>query len=86
MVNPGAIATTSLVPGATIEERWQFILDGLSRFAGRELAIDEEIYASASADQLTATRRIADCSQSFGRSAGPGGGGRPLHAAVFAAT
>lgn len=45
MVNPGAIATTSLVPGA---QRWRFIVDGLSRFAGRELSLDEEIYASAS--------------------------------------
>ena len=30
MVNPGAIATTSLVPGATADARWQFIHDGLS--------------------------------------------------------
>jgi len=37
MVNPGAIMTTSLVPGATVEDRWRFIVDGLSRFAGRPL-------------------------------------------------
>jgi glutaminase len=49
MVNPGAIATASLVPGATAEERWAFVLDGLSRFAGRPLSLDEEVYASASA-------------------------------------
>ena len=49
MVNPGAIATTSLVPGATGAEKWTFILEGLSRFAGRQLALDEEVYASASA-------------------------------------
>jgi glutaminase len=49
MVNPGAIATTSLVPGATSGGRWRFIADGLGRFAGRELGIDEEMYASASA-------------------------------------
>jgi glutaminase len=42
LVNPGAIATTSLAPG------WSFVLDGLSRFAGRPLALDDEIYASAS--------------------------------------
>ena len=47
MVNAGAIATTSLVPGATAPERWQFIHEGLSRFAGRTLALDEEVYASA---------------------------------------
>ena len=38
MVNAGAIATTSLVPGLSAEDQWQFIHDGLSRFAGRKLA------------------------------------------------
>ena len=49
MVNPGAIATTSLAPGATTDDKWEFIREGLSRFAGRSLSLDEEIYASASA-------------------------------------
>jgi glutaminase len=49
MVNSGAIATTSLVPGATADEKWQAVLSGLSRFAGRELTVDEEVYVSASA-------------------------------------
>jgi len=49
MVNPGALATTSLVPGDTHEARWRFLLDGLSRFAGRTLDLNEEVYASASA-------------------------------------
>ena len=49
LVNAGAIATTSLVPGATAEAKWRFIHDGLSRFAGRELTFDEEIYASEAA-------------------------------------
>jgi glutaminase len=48
MVNAGAIATTSLVPGATPEAKWHFICEGLSRFAGRELSLGEEVYASAS--------------------------------------
>lgn len=48
MVNPGAMATTSLVPGATIDAKWHFILDGLSRFAGRPLRLDDEVYGSAS--------------------------------------
>jgi glutaminase len=47
MVNPGAIAVTSLVPGANAEEKWSFIHEGLSRFAGRTLAVDDEVYASA---------------------------------------
>jgi glutaminase len=48
MVNPGAIAVTSLVPGADAEEKWRFIHEGLSGFAGRELALDDEVYRSAS--------------------------------------
>jgi len=49
MVNAGAIATTSLVPGASVDAKWRAIRDGLSRFAGRELDVDEDIYACASA-------------------------------------
>ena len=48
MVNPGAIAVTSLVPGASAEERWRFVQEGLSGFAGRELVLDDEVYRSAS--------------------------------------
>jgi glutaminase len=48
MVNSGAIATTSLAPGTGHEARWRFIQEGLSRFAGRELTIDAEVYASSS--------------------------------------
>lgn len=48
MVNSGAIATTSLTPGANADEMWRFLHEGLSRFAGRTLQINEEIYASAS--------------------------------------
>lgn len=47
MVNSGAIATTSLVPGANHEEKWRFLHEGLSRFAGRELTLNEEVHASA---------------------------------------
>lgn len=49
MVNPGAIATTSLVPGNSLESKWQFIYQGLASFAGRELLLNEEVYVSASA-------------------------------------
>ncbi len=48
MVNPGAIATTSLLPGVG-EQKWTALVAGLSAFAGRPLALDEEVYASASA-------------------------------------
>ncbi|MFN8533301.1 MAG: glutaminase A [Dehalococcoidia bacterium] len=48
MVNAGALATTSLVPGESAEEKWSFIFEGLSRFAGHPLEVDEEVYRSAS--------------------------------------
>lgn len=48
MVNAGAIATTSLVPGANTDAKWKFIHDGLSRFAGRKLPMNEEVLKSAS--------------------------------------
>jgi glutaminase len=47
MVNAGAIATTSLAPGTTVEARWRFLHDGLCRFAGRRLSLNEEVYESA---------------------------------------
>jgi glutaminase len=49
MVNAGAIATTSLAPGETAEEKWDFVRSGLSRLAGRELSLDPEVYASEAA-------------------------------------
>lgn len=48
MVNSGALATVSLTPGDTAEAKWQFIHEGLSRFAGRTLSLNDEVYASAS--------------------------------------
>src|SRR6478609_2484738 len=47
MVNSGAIATTSLVPGVAFEDKWNFIHEGLSRFAGRRLPLNNEVYLSA---------------------------------------
>jgi glutaminase len=48
LVNAGALGTTSLAPGETAQEKWDFVLAGLSRFAGRPLSLDEEILASES--------------------------------------
>src|SRR4051812_27330613 len=66
MVNAGAIATTSLVPGKTVETKWQFIHDGLSRFAGRKLPLNAEVYASASETNYR-NQGIARLLQSLGR-------------------
>ncbi len=51
MVNAGALATTGLVPGDTDDARWDFLVHGLSRFAGRALDVDEEIYRSGVPDE-----------------------------------
>lgn len=49
MVNAGAIATCSRLPGAGLEEQWGHLLAGLSAFAGRDLALDAGLYAIVSA-------------------------------------
>lgn len=66
MVNAGAIATTSLVPGASVAAKWSFIHDGLSRFAGRKLTLNEEVYASAIQTNFR-NQAIARLLQSYGR-------------------
>jgi glutaminase len=66
MVNAGAIATTSLVPGVTAAEKWKFIHSGLSQFAGRPLPLNEEVYASATKTNHR-NQSIARLLQSFGR-------------------
>ena len=66
MVNAGAIATTSLVPGNTNDEKWKFIHNGLSRFAGHQLPLNHEVYASAS-DTNFRNRSIARMLQSLDR-------------------
>lgn len=66
MVNAGAIAATSLAPGANADERWAFLRDGLSRFAGRDLEVDDEVYASETAANQR-NRGIATLLESYAR-------------------
>jgi len=66
MVNAGAIATTSLVPGTSTEARWRFIHDGLSRFAGRTLPLNDEVYASATQSN-DRNQSMARLLRSYGR-------------------
>lgn len=47
MVNSGAIATISLLPAGSLEQKWELIHAALSAFAGRTLELDEEILACA---------------------------------------
>jgi glutaminase len=48
-VNPGAIATTSLVRGNTYEEKWARILAIHSDMAGRQLDVNKPVYDSEAA-------------------------------------
>jgi glutaminase len=47
-VNPGAIATTSLVSGASEQAIWDKIIGIQSAFAGRTLEVNQEVYKSES--------------------------------------
>jgi glutaminase len=46
LVNPGAIATTSMVKGADREAIWNSILSYYSDFAGRPLKVNQEVFKS----------------------------------------
>ena len=46
LVNPGAIATTSMVKGDTRDAVWQNLLGWYSAFAGRPLSVDQEVFKS----------------------------------------
>ena len=48
LVNPGAIAATSMVKGDDRDEIWTSILDYYSEFAGRPLTVNQEVFKSES--------------------------------------
>ncbi len=66
MVNPGAIAAASLAPGDTAAAKWAYVHDGLSRFAGRELAMIRAIYEAETAGGRR-NQGMARLLQSYGR-------------------
>jgi glutaminase len=65
-VNPGAIATTSLVEGRTAEEKWARIIGVHEAFAGRKLEVNQEVYKSES-DTNERNRAIAVLMHAYGR-------------------
>ncbi|MGH2706145.1 MAG: glutaminase A [Actinomycetota bacterium] len=65
MVNAGAIVTASLLRGADVEERERRMLDGLSRYAGRTVEVDEAVFESESRTG-DRNRAIAYLMRSFG--------------------
>lgn len=46
LVNAGAIASVSMIDAPNADERWRFLLDGYSRFAGEPLSLMEDVYIS----------------------------------------
>ena len=66
MVNSGAIAATNLVPGSSSKAKWQFIETNLSRFAGRALTFNEDVFASASQTNFR-NREIAERIKAHGQ-------------------
>jgi len=49
MINAGAIAATGMIPGTSAGERFEFLRQWYSAFAGRDLGVDESVYRSESA-------------------------------------
>lgn len=66
MVNAGALATTSLVPGASPQEKFERIVAALSVFAGRPLTMDDVVYRSEAATN-DRNRGIAHLLAGYGR-------------------
>jgi glutaminase len=66
MVNAGPLATTSLIPGETATAKWNYIVPGLSAFAGRPLKMDTVVYDSEAASNQRNVS-IASLLHSYGR-------------------
>ncbi|MFD2201777.1 glutaminase A [Shivajiella indica] len=66
LVNPGAIATTSLVKGNTYDEKWNMIKSTYDDFAGRKLGIDQPVYESEAATNQR-NQAIAMLLNAYGR-------------------
>ena len=66
LVNPGAIAATSLVNGADSAAKWKSIVQIHSEFAGRPLGLDMPVYISEAGDNLR-NQAIAHLLYAYGR-------------------
>ena len=65
MINAGAIATTSLVAGATTEAQWRRIETSIAAYVGTDVPIDEAVYRSESETGFR-NRAIAWMLKNFG--------------------
>jgi glutaminase len=66
MVNPGAIASTSMVKGGSRDEIWKKILAFYGDFAGRPLAVNQEVFKSE-ADTNQRNQALAMLMFAYGR-------------------
>jgi glutaminase len=66
LVNPGAIATASLVNGADAAAKWKNILQTHSDFAARQLTLNQAVYISEAGDNLR-NQAIAHLLLAYGR-------------------
>lgn len=66
LVNPGAIAATSLVSGADSAAKWKNIIKTHNEFSGRELSLDWPVYISEAGDNLR-NQAIAHLLYAYGR-------------------
>jgi glutaminase len=64
MVNAGAIVATGLIGARDDDDRMERIVDAFSRYAGRRLSLDEEVYRSESSTG-NRNRAIAHLMRSF---------------------
>jgi glutaminase len=65
LVNAGAMSTVSLLPAKSADERWAKLLAGYGCFAGRQLALIDEVYTSEAATNFH-NRGIAWLLYSYG--------------------
>jgi glutaminase len=66
LVNPGAIASTSLIAGADSASKWKSIVQVQSDFAGRPLSLNVPVYISEAGDNLR-NQAIAHLLYAYGR-------------------
>ncbi|MAT91644.1 MAG: glutaminase [Halioglobus sp.] len=66
LVNAGAIAAVSMIKAKDARQRWQYIVDGYSEFAGEKLSLLEDVYVSE-AETNYRNRAIAHLLYNYGR-------------------
>lgn len=69
LINAGAIVTAALIPGETVADRFELVRSFMSACAGRDLTVDEDVYASESAtgDRNRALAHLARASGVLGQ-------------------